>query len=103
MHPYLTALASELAAQVSEARLFVMQSNGGIATAQRSMGEATHQLILSGPAAGVIGSSAVAVAAGIDNCVSFDVGGTSADIGMVVEGRPRAALDFTLPNGVPCK
>ena len=100
--PYVSALAVDLAKQVPGARLFVMQSNGGIATAERSGGEAAHQLILSGPAAGVIGASAAAAQVDSPHCVSFDVGGTSADIGMVVGGRARTAIAMALPSGLPC-
>jgi N-methylhydantoinase A len=85
------------------ARVFVMQSNGGVGTLDRSTGEAAHQLILSGPAAGVIGGAREAAAAGFGDCVTFDVGGTSADIGVVLNQEPRSRSEMTLPNGVPVK
>jgi N-methylhydantoinase A len=95
--PYVRRLEASL-----DSPLFVMQSNGGIATADRSVGERVHQLILSGPAAGVAGAAREAQACGYQDCITFDVGGTSADIGVVLGGAPRTATEMTLPNGVPC-
>jgi len=101
--PYVRELESRLSAGETSDRLFIMQSNGGIGTADRCVGENVHQLILSGPAAGVIGGADEAARCGFDRCVTFDVGGTSADIGVVVQGEPRTGFEMELPNGVPCK
>lgn len=101
--PYVRGLEARLAESELRSRLYIMQSNGGIGTADRSVGEHVHQLILSGPAAGVIGGAREGVACGFGNCVTFDVGGTSADIGVVTDGDPRTGIEMTLPNGVPCK
>lgn len=84
-----------------KAPLHVMQSNGGIATAARSIGENAHRLVLSGPAAGVIGGAYVATAAGLERVITLDMGGTSADIGVVVQGQARMRAGLTLPNGIP--
>ena len=70
-----------------------MQSSGGISTVERSVGERVHQLILSGPAAGVIGGAHFAEVR-FDNCVTFDLGGTSTDIGVVREGTPRTGFQM---------
>lgn len=83
------------------AALHVMQSSGGLATAARSIGENAHRLVLSGPAAGVIGGSYVADAAGFDRAVTLDVGGTSADIGIVVGSATRMRVGLKLGNGLP--
>jgi N-methylhydantoinase A len=101
--PYISALDRRVRERYGGVPLYVMQSNGGIATAGRSGSENVHQLILSGPAAGVIGSAREAERAGFSNCVTFDVGGTSADVGLVRDGSPGTAVEMTLPNGVPCK
>jgi N-methylhydantoinase A len=102
LDPYLRGLEVTLGESLPDARLFVMQSNGGVGTVDRSVGEAAHQLVLSGPAAGVIGGARAAAAAGYSDCVTFDVGGTSADVGVVAAGEPRNRTEMTLPNGVPC-
>jgi N-methylhydantoinase A len=101
--PYVRELERRLTDDDVTSRLYVMQSNGGVGTADRSVGEHVHQLILSGPAAGVIGGADEARRCGYENCVTFDVGGTSADIAVVADGRPRTGLDMVLPNGVPCR
>src|SRR5262249_59913351 len=51
------------------------------------------QTVLSGPAAGVIGAVSIARAAGLADVISIDVGGTSADICLVREGRPEITKD----------
>jgi N-methylhydantoinase A len=67
--------------------LGVMTSSGGM----RSIDEASRsaaQLALSGPAGGVVGAAAVARALRIDRALTIDIGGTSADVGLIVDGEP---------------
>ena len=47
------------------------------------------QMLLSGTASGVIGAARIAAGAGARNVLSFDVGGTSADVAIIVDGKPR--------------
>ncbi len=101
--PYIRELEERLSAGDATDRLFIMQSNGGIGTADRCVGENVHQLILSGPAAGVIGGADEAARCGFERSVTFDVGGTSADIGVADQNEPRTEFEMELPNGVPCK
>lgn len=65
----------------------VMTSGGGM----RSIGEASRgaaSLALSGPAGGVVGAAAALRAAGFTDALTADVGGTSADVGLIVGGEP---------------
>lgn len=65
----------------------VMTSSGGM----RSIEEASRgaaQLALSGPAGGVVGAAAVARALAIDRALTIDIGGTSADCGLILDGEP---------------
>jgi N-methylhydantoinase A/oxoprolinase/acetone carboxylase beta subunit len=48
-------------------------------------------LALSGPAGGIVGAAAVARAAGLDQALTIDIGGTSADVGLVLQGEPLVA------------
>jgi N-methylhydantoinase A len=84
---YLTRLAERLRAQgVVTPQLFVMQSNGGLvrlATGARHAGA----LLLSGPAAGLIAAGELGRVTRASHVLTFDMGGTSADIGVIVEGR----------------
>jgi N-methylhydantoinase A len=68
------------------APLLLMQSNGGVAGAA-TIGRAPALTVLSGPAAGVVGAREVAAAAGIGDIVTVDIGGTSADICLLRNGR----------------
>ncbi|MGH7653238.1 MAG: hydantoinase/oxoprolinase family protein, partial [Gemmatimonadaceae bacterium] len=65
----------------------VMTSGGGMRTAAEASGAAAS-LALSGPAGGVVGSAAVLRAAGLADALTIDIGGTSADAGLVLGGEP---------------
>jgi len=83
---YLTPILRRYVAQVRDAlgagegkvdRLMFMQSNGGLTDAGRFAGK---DAILSGPAGGVVGMTATALADGFDRLIGFDMGGTSTDV-----------------------
>ncbi len=80
MQSYVEKLDSTLTANGS--RLHIMQSSGGIISAAIAAREPVRT-ILSGPAGGVIGAMAVARAAGFQNILTFDMGGTSTDVALV--------------------
>jgi N-methylhydantoinase A len=84
------------------ARIFVMQSSGGI-TALAAAAREPVRTVLSGPAGGVIGAAASARASGFERIIAFDMGGTSTDVSLV-EGTPTTANDAQvagLPVSVP--
>ncbi len=83
---YLGAMEAELAAAGVPAPLQVMQSRGGLAASQVARLRPVR-LFLSGPAAGVIGGRAAGQAAGLDDLITLDVGGTSSDIAMISAGQ----------------
>ena len=65
----------------------VMTSGGGMRTVdQASRGAAS--LALSGPAGGIVGAAAVLRAAGLSHALTVDIGGTSADVGLILDGEP---------------
>ena len=64
------------------------KSNGGVMTAEQGKQECV-QMILSGTASGVIGASHVAAITGLKHCMSLDIGGTSADVAVIVDGQPQ--------------
>ena len=68
------------------AELHVMGSNGGVASAAM-VAERPVLTLLSGPAAGVLGGSTSGELSGRSNLITFDVGGTSADIGLIRDGE----------------
>jgi N-methylhydantoinase A len=99
--------SSTLEAQDTHARIFVMQSNGGIASLAVAAREPVRT-VLSGPAGGVVGAAATARASGFDRVIAFDMGGTSTDVSLVDGAIATAAIPARndaqvagLPVGVP--
>ena len=83
--------------------LYIMQSNGGTMRAASAVERPVHT-ILSGPAAGVIGSVAIAAHAGQQNSISVDMGGTSFDVTLSYQGEVRQTRESEierLPIKVP--
>jgi N-methylhydantoinase A len=85
---YLDGIRSGLAGERVRAPFFVMQSSGGVMSAQEAAG-AAHRMILSGPAAGVVAATRLAQVQEYRNQITFDMGGTSTDICLIAEGRAR--------------
>ena len=83
---YLTNLRDQLARQGFRANLRLIQSNGGVSTVEACSKRAVN-ILMSGPAGGVIGGRAEGLLAGADNVITVDIGGTSADISTVPAGR----------------
>jgi N-methylhydantoinase A len=82
---YIRRLDGALKADGVTGELRVMASNGGVATAEM-VAERPALALLSGPAAGVLGGGWVGKQLDRNRVITFDVGGTSADIGIVVDG-----------------
>ena len=98
---YVARLDAELAARGLDADLRIMRSNGGLATAAL-IGELPVLTLLSGPAAGVLGGAWSGALSGRKNLITFDIGGTSADIGIVREGQfVESAARDTQIGGYP--
>ncbi len=82
------ALGSRLRANGVQAMVRIMQSNGGISTAENAA-ERPINLLLSGPDGGVIGGRWTGEHCGKDNIITIDIGGTSADISVIERGQLR--------------
>jgi len=82
----------------------IMQSNGGVVPVKQLADRAAY-IVRSGPAAGVIAAARAAAEAGFDRIVTGDMGGTSYDVAVVVDGEPEIAettsLDFRIPLRLP--
>lgn len=83
---YVGRLERRLEDEEVAAPLLLMKSNGGVAGAA-AIREAPALTALSGPAAGVVGARAIAAACGIRDLITVDIGGTSADICLIKDGR----------------
>jgi N-methylhydantoinase A/oxoprolinase/acetone carboxylase beta subunit len=84
---YLERLTSALATIGYQGPLYLMLSSGGI-TALAAATQLPIQLVESGPAGGAIGAAFLGSRCGIDDLISFDMGGTTAKICLVQDGRP---------------
>jgi N-methylhydantoinase A len=95
---YLSRLDAELAMRHFSGARLVMQSNGGVSDFAHSA-ERPVFMIESGPAAGVVGAAHIARELGADNVISFDMGGTTAKVGLVRNGVPRLVHEFEVGLG----
>ena len=73
--------------------LAITKSNGGLTSSTNAKRYPVH-LIESGPAAGVIATAALGRSEGYDNLIAFDMGGTTAKAGVVLDGEPRLSTEF---------
>ncbi|MFQ5827884.1 MAG: hydantoinase/oxoprolinase family protein [Candidatus Methylomirabilia bacterium] len=95
LREYLKRLQAELAARGYRGGLFVMQSSGGIATAE-AMEKYPVRMIESGPAAGALMASAYGEITGHRDLIAFDMGGTTAKLALIEKGRPFTTNLFEL-------
>lgn len=98
---YLKRLAPRLREAGVQARPHLTQSNGGVISFDQAQ-QHPVRTILSGPAAGVVGATAVAGLAGYPNIITFDMGGTSTDVALIEGATPRFALE-TEVHGHPLR
>src|SRR5215212_5098097 len=98
---YLERLAGALEDEGVQGELHVMMSSGGVASVHAAA-ERPVTLLLSGPAAGILGGEWAGALAGRRRLITFDMGGTSADIGIVTEdGVSEATARDTWVGGYP--
>ena len=93
MARYLRRLEADLRATGTEAPLFLMMSGGGLTTIETAC-RFPIRLVESGPAGGAIFSATIARQCGLDSVLSFDMGGTTAKICLIDDGRPQTARSF---------
>jgi len=92
---YLASLRGEMGRRGYAGRLFIMQSSGGIATAE-AMERYPVRMIESGPAAGTLMAAAYGELAGRRDLIAFDMGGTTAKLALIHRGRPLMTSLFEL-------
>ena len=79
---------------------FLLKSNGGQIPVEQASRQAVS-FVLSGLAGGLIAGRHFAEASGCSDVITLDMGGTSADVGVVVDGAIRTAAQFELEWGLP--
>lgn len=90
---YLQRIEERLEQAGIKAELLVMQSSGGVYTFAAAQQQPVY-MVESGPAAGVIAAAYLGQALGYDQVISFDMGGTTAKVGLVQGGEPSVTKDY---------
>jgi len=93
MQRYLASLRRKLKAGGFQAEYYLMQSSGGIMSSEVA-GQRPVYTIDSGPAAGVTAAAQLGVATGCPDVISFDMGGTTAKVCVVRDGKPEVTNRF---------
>ncbi len=96
---YLQSLREKLAAAGINGQILVMQSNGGVMTAELAS-EMPVMIVESGPAAGVVGAAKLAETIGLSNLITFDMGGTTAKASLIEQGAVAQATEYEVGASV---
>jgi N-methylhydantoinase A len=99
---YVGRLERELARRGFRRELLIMQGNGGTMGAGVA-GEHATQTVMSGPAAGAIGSAHISRLAGFPNVISCDMGGTSFDVAVIRDSTPLISAEKEISYAVPVR
>jgi len=104
---YLTEIGERIKGEGFKGAFLVVQSTGGLFELDKARSECIR-ILESGPASGVIGTQALCHALGMDNAIAFDMGGTTAKAGVILNGRALTtghaligSYDRALPIQVP--
>ncbi|HEX5993168.1 MAG TPA: hydantoinase/oxoprolinase family protein [Thermomicrobiales bacterium] len=104
LKPLMERYVGNLSSTLTEAGLTtpwtIMKSNGG---AMLASGAALHpiQTAQSGPAGGMLVAAALGTQAGLPDLLTLDMGGTSADVGIILDGSQRHTTEYEIEWGVP--
>ncbi|QQS14613.1 MAG: hydantoinase/oxoprolinase family protein [Rhodospirillales bacterium] len=97
---YVARLLGELSSRGFSRELLVMQGNGGTVAA-RLVAESAVNTVMSGPASGVMAAAYTGRACGQPNLITYDMGGTSTDVGLIKDGVPQVSSELDLEYGIP--
>jgi 5-oxoprolinase (ATP-hydrolysing) len=93
VRPLMARYVEELRRGLGEAELTIMQSSGGVMSAEDA-GKRPVYALESGPAAGVVAARALAQALGHENAIAFDMGGTTAKASLIEGGRVSRSQEY---------
>ncbi len=99
---YIKRVAARLKQEGFTRELLIMQANGGM-MASSIVGQHAAYTVMSGPAAGVLAAAEIAKASGIRNVITGDMGGTSYDVALIVDGEPIITAEKDLAYAVPIR
>ena len=101
---YLSRLREELAGRGFDRDILVMQGNGGTISS-RLIARAAVNTVMSGPASGVMAAAYTGRACGHAHLITYDMGGTSTDVGLIENAVPQVSgeleLEYAMPIHVP--
>ena len=101
---YLRRLTGELAEGGYRGEVLVMNGNGGMVSSRLVTSEAA-KTVMSGPASGVMAAAYTGRAAGLDDLITYDMGGTSTDVALVRGAEPAVSseieIEYAMPIHVP--
>jgi N-methylhydantoinase A len=104
LHHYIERLQEKLKEEGYSKDLLVMQGNGGTVSAG-IVAEDAVKTVMSGPASGVMAAAYTASQSGFSKVVTYDMGGTSCDVGLIVNGIPQVTseleIEYAMPIHVP--
>ncbi len=98
---YVSALEGRMRATGFSPPLFLMQSNGGVVSPETAA-RYPARLLLSGPSGGAIAAEQMAVSLGEPNLIGIDLGGTSFDVSVLTDSRPRIVNEGAV-DGCPVR
>lgn len=101
---YIRRLTDELAGKGYGGEVLVMNGNGGMVSARDAAREAA-KTVMSGPASGVMAAAYTGRRAGIANLLTYDMGGTSTDVALILSAEPAVSneieVEYAMPIHVP--
>ncbi len=97
---YIGRLMDELRTRGFGRDLLVMQGNGGTVAAAL-VAETAVNTVMSGPASGIIAAAYSATASGVANVITYDMGGTSTDVGLIKDGVPTVSAELEIEYAMP--
>lgn len=103
MKQYIDNLRNRVREEGITVEPYITQSSGGVMSIGSTV-ETPVQTALSGPSAGVVGAIYVCQSAGYQNLITYDMGGTSTDVSLVIDGVPEYTTKRKvcgLPSGIP--
>jgi len=104
LNHYIERLQQNLKEEGYSKDLLVMQGNGGTVSSNIVSKDAV-KTVMSGPASGVMAAAYTASQSGFNRVVTYDMGGTSCDVGLIVNGIPQVTseleIEYAMPIHVP--
>ena len=101
---YIRRLVDELSGGGYSGELLVMNGNGGMVSAAHVSREAA-KTVMSGPASGVMAAAYTGRRAGLENLITYDMGGTSTDVALIRDAEPAVSneieVEYAMPIHVP--